>query len=476
MSGVDTLELNQQALELLGALPYFDVDLGVDVVALLRQRDGDEHLRWANQYLFDLVAAGLLEDVQGLMRVPAYQRGEYAGPSWAERDALTGAALQRFASAASNGLRDDIERIIGPRGTDVLVQAVRVVAEPPNDSEFDALAETIQESGRLGRANDARNAAATLRRFLSETDRRRVFLDAMAKWQSGARAEAAEQFRLVLQSKIRDKAEGIAAHLLATFEHESGVSASETTPLLARAEKALRYVDDPWGLSLTLTTHGRVLRDHAKETDPPSEKLLTNALHQYERARKTLARVPLDDLTDPRRSFGRIDLGRAEVLADLRQLDAAIELAEQTLKSLREGSEEKLYARTLLARLYRDENRISDALDVLNSDTIRRVRATRRADYEIAKALNILATVQRRSGDLPGAQQSAEESLEIGQQLSIGRHIAHAATNLAAIRTERLQPTAKTADRDVREIRSLLYLARNHGAFVDDQLAQLPSF
>lgn len=473
MSGVDSVELNRQALELLSALPFFDANLGADVVSLLARRIDDEALRqWSGQYVFDLAASGLLEDVKGLLRVPEPQRNRLAH-TWADKDDLIAEALVRFAAHASNQLRHRLNRILGARPAELLIQSVRVAADRQGTASFDQLIDTVHESERLGRSTDAENAAAALRRYLSNEDRRLVFLDALAQWQTGNRAVAASGFEQVLSVRLKDKAEGIAAHLLATYRHELEIpDDSKPVQLLLRAEKALRAVHDNWGLSLTHSTHGRVLRDHAKRVDPADEALLQKSLLEYLRAEKALAKVPVDDLPDRSRSLGWIRLARAETLNEQGSVLAAIEIAEDVLDTLPDSAYEKLYCRSLLARLYRDGDRVGDALEVLDREVIRRMRATRRADAEVARALNILATVQRASGDLAGAERSAEESLALGESLGDRRHIVHAGRTLTAIKFDRLGPAPMSSE--VRALRSVLYRLREYGVAVDDMLLKLP--
>lgn len=475
MSGLDSLEMNRQALELLGALPFFDLDLGADVVGLIaRNLEGKSLDVWAGQYVFDLAASGLLEDVKGLLRVPQPQRARFAGDDWIERDGLIAQALERFEERANVDLRSRLNRILGARSAQLLIQSVRVAAGLGGGGSFDQLIDTVHESERLGRFTDAENAAATLRRYLAAEDRRLVFLQALAQWQVGDKSAASNGFERVLETKTDDKAEGIAAHLLATYRHERGIGLdAETIDLLTRAEAALESVNDHWGLSLTHSTHGRVLRDHAKRTIPSDDEPLAQSLVEYSRAEQALGEVYADDMPDRARSLARIRMGQAETLSDRGDLPGAINIAEAVLDTLPDHADEKLYCRTLLARLYRDSHRIGDAFDVLSGDVIRRVRTTRRADLEVARALNVLATVQRNSGDLVGAQRSAEESVALGEALGSHRHIAHAGVTLATIKVDRLPPQPTEAD--VMAIRSLLYKAREHGAHINELLAQLPA-
>jgi tetratricopeptide (TPR) repeat protein len=474
MSGVDSAEMNRQALELLGALPFFDLDLGADVVSLIGRNIDDDALRqWSGQYVFDLAASGLLEDVKGLLRVPEPQRNRFAH-LWADKGDLITEALERFEAHASNQLRHRLNRILGSRPAELLIQSVRVAADRQGTKSFDQLIDTVHESERLGRSTDAENAAATLRRYLGDEDRRLVFLDALAKWQIGNRAAAASGFEQVLSVRSKDKAEGIAAHLLATYRHELEIpDDGKPIQLLARAERALRAVHDNWGLSLTYSTHGRVLRDHAKRVDPADAALLQKSLAEYSRAEKALAKIAVDDLPDRSRSLGWIRLAKAETLNEQGEVRAAIEIAEDVLSFLPDSAYEKLYCRSLLARLYRDGKRVGDALEVLNRDVIRRVRATRRTDAEVARALNILATVQRASGDLAGAERSAAESFALGESLGDRRHIVHSGQTLAAIKFDRLGPDHTSSE--VRALRSVLYRLREQGVAIDDMLLRLPN-
>ncbi|MBT1598464.1 hypothetical protein [Curtobacterium flaccumfaciens] len=358
--------------------------------------------------------------------------------------------------------------------TRLLVESVRVVAARDDSRSFDQLIDTVHESDRLGRSVDTENAAATLRRYLGDHDRRLVFLDALASWQNGDRASAVRGFEIVLRTKVKDKAEGIAAHLTATHLHDQERGAEdEAIGFLQRAERALAAVHDHWGMSLTRSTHGRVLRDRATRAVPRDQALLTKSLQQYVAAESALSKLPMDDALDRIRTRARITMGRAETLAEQGELDAALTVARAVFDELPEDAEEKLYCRTLLARLYRDTNQIGEALEALDPDRIRRVGTSRRADAEVARALNVLATVQQRSGDLVGAEQSAADSLALGEELRNRRHVKHATVTLARIKMDRLGPEPSNAD--IRAVRSLLYRARQDGASISDLLAQLPA-
>lgn len=474
MNGVDALEANTRALHLLAALPFFDLDLAASVVALARtDGSGGDIDRWANQYVFDLVAAGLLEDFQGLWRLPSYQRGDNSSADWEDQDDRVRESLERFQKHAKSNFGLRVRQILGARGA-VLLQRTLAVVRSSDFGAFDSLVEFLLESESLGRRNDARNSVSTLDHYVAVSDRRVRFLDGLAKWQQGHKADAAAQFEVVLRDDVDDKAAGIAAHLLAVYRHETDADGVES--LLERSESALTAIEDAWGLTLTHTTHGRILRDMARLTSPSDRELLAGAQKQYEKALISLSAVKPDDLDHPRRRRAWIELGLADVLGDLDEPVAAIEKAERAIEDLPVSSEENLFGRTLLARLYRDNNRVDDALAILTREMIRQRRASRRADLQIAKSLNVLASVQRRSGDLSGAEITATESLELGLQLKDQRHIAHSAMTLAAIKLARLPAEETFNSPRTREIRSVLYKAKQAGADVSDLMNRLPFY
>ena len=474
MNGVDALEANTRALHLLATLPFFDLDLAARVVTLAHPDGSREDIdRWANQYVFDLVAAGLLEDFQGLWRLPSYQRAGTSNSDWEDQGDQVAESLERFQEHARSKFGARVRQILGARGA-ALLQRTLAVVRSSDVGAFDSLVEFLLESETLGRRNDARNSVSTLDHYVTASDRRVNFLDALAKWQQGNRAEAAAQFDVVLRDDVKDKAAGIAAHLLAVYRHE--IDADGVESLLERSEETLTAVGDAWGLTITHSTHGRILRDMARQTSPRDRELLEEAQYQYEQALISLNAVELDDLDDPRRRRAWIELGLADVLGDLDQTEAAIDKAERAIKDLPASSVENLFGRTLLARLYKNENRVGDALAILTREMIRQRRASRRADLQIAKSLNVLASVQRRSGDLSGAEMTATESFELGLKLGNQRHVAHAARTLAAIKLDRL-PAGETFNSPrTREIRSFLYRAQHVGVDVSDLLKRLPFY
>ncbi|MGA1813819.1 tetratricopeptide repeat protein [Frondihabitans sp. 4ASC-45] len=477
---LDQILAKRQAIELLSAVPYFDFDTGVDVVTLIQERlDVTVSSKWAADYLFELAAAGILEPVKDLLRVPELVRDSMLEAVRQRDDNLIAEALEIYTKNAQGQLGSALQAIVGPRGTRVLLESLAVIAAPEDSTRFDQLIETVHRSSRLGRPHDSASAAVLLRRFSSADDRSLMFIEGLSLWQAGKRREAAPLFEGVLKTKYRDKAEGIAAHLLGVQAHESG--RTQALQLFRRAEAALQRTHDNRGLAITRSSHGRVLRDLARSESNPER--LTESLSQYRRAETSLEKTPADDSADYAKSLGRIHLGMAQTYFDQGDHPAALEYGRRALDAFGSASDEKLFARTVLAQFYKDLDRIPEVLDVLNEKVIGTGGIVSRRDEPAALALNVLASIQRRNRDLPAARRNAKLSVSIGENLGIRKHIAHSLVTLARIEIDLLPADISWDDRKVRNIRSLLH--RSQGASgprhdvrraVDELLLLLPQF
>lgn len=463
-----TAPVAQRATEMLSALPYFDLETGAEVVALLGEEiDRSITFDWASQYVFDLAASGVLEPIKDLFRVPERVRAASLPDPLDGEASLPRRALQVFVAHAGGSLAASLKAVMGVRATEVLVRSIQVVAEPDENSHLDQLITLLQDSERLERDSDPASAVAILGRYIDESDRRLQLLHGLTAWQRGQHREAARYFESVLAVKIKDRAEGIAAHLLSIVRHDSGDDRAALT-LLRRSERALRNIDDERGLSLTHTTHGRVLSQLGKDGDP---ERLTEALVEFKRAQAALDATPADD-ADRVQSAGMIRLHEAETYSALEQYDVAIELARAGQEAFPPSSSRNLYAAMTLARILRDAGKSDLALATLNEATIERFQAAHSRHLIVAQARNILASILLREGDIDGARREAELSVQIGVELDLRKHLAHALLTLARIRIEQLG--AEPQREALMEVRSLLYRAQKEGAVVDSYLRSLP--
>lgn len=464
----NTAPVAQRATELLSALPYFDLDTAAETIALLGdQIDRAATADWAAQYAFDLAASGVLEEVKDLFRVPERVRSASLPVPLDDDDVLARRAVQVFVDHASGPLATSLHAVMGRRATEVLVRSLQVVADPHDSSHLDQLIIFIQQSERLERDTDPASAVAILGRYIDEEDRRLQLLQGITLWQRNARRKAAECFERVLDFKTKDRAEGIAAHLLGLYKHDGGNDNAALT-LLRRSERALRYIGDQRGLSMTHTTHGRVLSQLGKDGDV---NRLNAALGEFKRAQKALDAVPADDV-DYVRSAGMIRLHEAETLASLGMYDDAIASAREGQRAFPPSSSKNLYATMTLARILRDAAEPEEALAVLNGTTIDRFQATHSRELVVAQARNVLASILLRDGELDEARHEAELSVQIGMELELKKHLGHALLTLARIQIEQLGPDPTRSQ--VMAIRSLLHRAHQQGTDVEDYLRQLP--
>lgn len=454
-----------EVVELLSALPYFDLDTGAEAISVLGSEvDGKLTTEWATQYLFDLAASGALEEVKELFRIPERVRMTALPAGEGGTRPAVRKALNVFVDRARSTLRSSLRSVLGSRGADVLVQTVDVVANPTNTDALNSLIRTMQEAERLQRHSDAANAVSILRRYVVENDRRLQFIEGLTLWQKRQKQDAASRFRRVLETRQQDRAEGIAAHLVAVYEHEHGDDPA-ALKLLRRSEKALKQISDYRGLCMTYTTHGRIRSQQGED-----ESNLRAALTFFAKAQQAADSIPKDDADLSLEATIRIH--EAETLARLGEHPKAELLARQAQSSSPEHSATNLYATVTLARILRDSDQGPEALAELNENFISTFEAAHARDLTVAQAYNVLATIYLGLGDLEHASRAAELSVSIGLDQNLRSHLGHAYRTLATIAIEELG--SDTDARQVMKIRSMLYRAKSYGGYVNDLLEHLP--
>jgi tetratricopeptide (TPR) repeat protein len=476
------LPSSEMALQLLSAVPYFDLATGADIVNLLEERiDQVDRSAWASGVLRDLTAAGAVERVRDLHRVTDVVRDRYLALALTDRPIEAQSAIKVFVREAEHAMKKSLTALMGIRARLVTVQTLDVIANPEFPSKFDVLIETVNKSSSLGRSNDSSSAAALLERYNEPEDRRLLFMRGLAHWQIGQHTAAAPLFTEVLRENIHDKAQGVAAHLLGVFEHEQGRT-DKALALVRKAETSLKRIGDHRGLAITFTSHARILRDKSRNDDDLA--LLESALGKYKLARKENAFAAPADIRDHDYSSGRIDVGEGQTRYELGETEIAIGFVERAVATFPPQSDARLWAQVILAGMYRDENRVEDAIALLSREVAQAV-AGGRNDMDLARALNVLASAERRSEqpDLASALRHATHSVELGVEHRSDRHVAHALVTQALIETEMLEPRHQGNSPEVRRIRSALYRAdellkkvgdRHGRSMVAEAIAALP--
>lgn len=458
-AGVDTgRTVGQRAIQLLSTVPYFDLDTGADIVSLLADPIDDRDRRsWASNFLFELAGTGLIEPVRDLHRVPETFRDAESAVAVSMDGDTVSQALTIFVDRAESSMKKSLSMLMGLRGRKVVVQTLRVAAAPDESSSFDELIDTLHRSSRLGRSQDSRAAARLLRSYTDAEDRRLTFLEGLSYWQAGQRSESAPLFQAVLDFKIKDKADAIAAHLLGVHQHEVDKS-PEALTLFSRSEGTLKRLPDYRGLAITRTSFARVLRDLA--TPDVDETGLKKAIAKFQEARASLNRVSNTDVDDWNQSLGRIELGEGQARFLLGERDEAFKMVRRAAELLRASPEQELLTHIVLARMYRDTDDAVTARDILSS-YVERVEASG-PSWQLAQGLNVLASIERRMPEtLQYALENAAQSVEIGEYLGDKRHVAHALITLANIEIDLLQQTRLRSPAEARRVRSHLYRARS---------------
>jgi tetratricopeptide (TPR) repeat protein len=445
------------ALDLLSAVPCFDVAIGVQIASLAEEQLAEQDLEgWAVKYLNSLSALGGIERVGELYRVAEPIRLGNRSITMEQAPNLLRRVLNLFADHAEGAMRTQLSRVMGVRGSIVAVQTIRAVANPDEAAEFDHLIDLVHRSSRLGRYRDAGAAAELMRTYTQQIDRRIVFLEGLSAWQTGDKARAASAFREVLKFGVSDKADGMAAHLFGVYLHEQG-RVPEALELMERAERSLAQARDLRGLAITKASHGRILRDSFKNSG--DSQYLVEALRVFEQGLRHLEKVSSDP-ADMAQTRGRIGMGIAVVRGDLEQYDLAIADARLAAREFRDGSVEEGWALITLARLLRDSGDVSSALELLEARWGLDGFANS-WDIQTATALVVLSSLFRRDGKIGPSLIAARQSLEIGEFLGNQRQVAISLLNLADTEIADLPPGATTDSAEVRRVRGYLYRAQS---------------
>ncbi|MET4157110.1 hypothetical protein [Agromyces sp. PvR057] len=444
----------QVAVNLLGVVPYFDIATGKEIVQLVESElDRDASDQWVDDFFIDLLVSGSLERVRNLHRVAAPVREQALEIARQNYPELAIKTVDIFVRRSEAELGLAIAAVLGYRARTVLIQAIDSASHPADQVKFDSLIETVHRSKRLGRGTDSQSALELLRAY-GAADRQLAFMEGLAHWQAGERAEAARHFRHVLEFDTVDKAEAIAAHLLGVRQHELR-NTDDALKLFERAEWVGREISDFRGLAITTTSHARAVRDLGELNR--DRTLLERSIELFQSARVVLSEQASSDGLDVLNSLSRIDIGEAQAIFLLGDYERAIALGRLAVQRRHLRSDEEAWARIVLAGMLRDTNELGEARSVLAPALDDR---DGRSDHISAVLFNVAASIARRADLDAEALKLARRSVEIGEQIGDSSHVAQALVTQALIQIDLLTWTDAINGPEVRAIRSMLYRAR----------------
>lgn len=476
-AGSIELSAAQVAVNLLGVVPYFDIATGKEIVQLVEAHlESEASDGWVDEFFLELLVSGSLERVRNLHRVAAPVREQALEIARQNFPDLATKTVDIFVRRAEAELGRAISAVLGYRAGAVLVQSIDSASHPEDRARFDSLIETVHRSKRLGRGTDSRSALELLRAY-GAADRQLAFMEGLAQWQAGKRAEAARHFVRVLESDAADKAEAIAAHLLGVRQHELR-STEEALELFERAERVGWSISDFRGLAITMTSHARAVRDLGERQGDSA--IVERSIGLFQSARQVLSEQPSTDTVDILNSLSRIDIGEAQAMFLLGDHDRAIALGRVAVERRHTRSDEEAWARIVLAGMLRDTGELGEARSILDPAIEDRGK---RLDHLSAVLFNVAASIARRADLGADALKLARRSVEIGEHIGDASHIAQALVTQALIEIDLLTGDATINGPEIRAIRSLLYRARAifyHGrnttgvSVVDDAFGRLP--
>ncbi|MET7693397.1 tetratricopeptide repeat protein [Streptomyces sp. NPDC005483] len=349
-------------------------------------------------------------------------------------------AVRIFLEHANNGFSVKMKRVLGENAAEITSRVLRLELSDAGE-DFNTLVEIVQEGARRGRGADARCTVNLLSQLPYHPDRERQenFFEALWLWRHHDRIGARDHLECVLAYPHQDLASAISAHLLAVMDIEQGKEHLAIS-LLERSLSDLESIDHERGRALVLTTMGRAQREIATRcqaqagTDPNNKRGHLNEAAEYFSAahssfdEATLLAGKLNEWS----SFSKARLELAVSYEREGNLDKAIQIVEEA-RQRTPSTDRDLIIRglTQLGSLYRKRNKYAAAASIL--DEALRFTEGDQPNFEIAKLLNVIASAERKQGNLAAARQHAESSVSLGRRLGNARHTAHALSNLAAI-------------------------------------------
>lgn len=409
-----------EPLSVLSCAPCFDTEMAADLLSLVGM-DGEA----TGNYLRDLHATNLTRVLGVVSRVAEPLRTEMRGSLYREHEDVYRQALGMFAAHALNGSGAKVADVLGHRGARLSAHVLACVAEPNSPDHVADLVRVVQERSDRFEADLAADAANLLERYQFGADRRSDFFTGLSLWTRGRKFEASGYFERVLALNVPDKATGISAHLLGVAHYSAG-QLGESEELLNVARRVLEDLGDSDGLSMVLTTFGRLKRDQYRLTDDTESLASCRAALE-----EALGIVPSDSPQE-----GRVLQALAMILTDTGDPEA-ISFGERAV-TLAKDPVDKVAAMTSLALIYRDFDDLGQSAERL-SQAAALALEHEMGGIELARLMNVQAGHERRQQNWDKASSFARTSLAMGRRLKDRRHIAHAAHTLAAIGTDQLE-------------------------------------
>jgi tetratricopeptide (TPR) repeat protein len=348
-----------------------------------------------------------------------------------EAPELASRTSSALSHAMANGSRPLMERALGRDGAERRRLVMALVSADSVDAKR-ALVDWVLASPGNGRHFEAEIAARQLGRLpgASLWAREVAFLMGLAAWQRGRRARAVELFAQVLEWDDRDQLWAIAAHLTAVDRAGSGDLAG-ARDLARDAIVVLREIGDMRGLTMTLTTLGRIERDLISAGQNFDSETLVDPVGTLEEARDVGSHIGGEEEL-------RAIIALASTLRRMGDMPGALSVAREAATRLQAypASTSWIAIAQVLAPLLRSTGSVNEGLRILDrgiavADRIRDLPGR-------ARLLNVLAATEHSTGALREAFQHAQESLQLGLALKDDVHVMHAAHNVARIGTSDL--------------------------------------
>ncbi|MFF4030531.1 tetratricopeptide repeat protein [Streptomyces sviceus] len=339
------------------------------------------------------------------------------------------------------GFSGKFQGVLGLSASEI-TKAVLQLSVSGSRADLNKLVGIVKDGARKGRGADARCTMALLSQLPPYPDQKRQqeFFYALWLWRHRDRSAATRSLNEVIKHPQQDLASAISAHLLAVVDIDEG-SEFKAIPLLQRSLSDLEVIDDRRGTALVLTTLGRAQREIAARSKARAGDLRIDPSKrfEYEKSAMEYFASAHDSFEEARELASALGEKTSSASAALElaicyeregDIDAAIIAAEEARQEVpTEDQETMARILTLLGSLYRKREDYSASASALDEAFKYLTEPT----LELAKLLNVLASTERKMGNLPQARQHAEHSVSIGRRLRNVRHIAHALCTLASV-------------------------------------------
>ncbi len=390
----------------------------------------------------ELRLAGLVIREQDAWRLADPLRGELRRRLQRENLEMFQAVADSVVESAGNGMSKTLSRTLGIKGAEMNVTVLRVAATPEDDDALNSLVDLVERRARLGRESDATSAAVLLGQLPATPARERhiEFLVGLAAWRESERDQALEHFSRVLRSDRIDRAAAVAAHLTGVAFTAQG-SYEVGIPLLQRSVDLNRQLNNQRGLTVVLLSLGSARRDLGAqlsvigtEEDFGNEpRMFEDADAQFETAIDELEEAfDLAEQLGDETLISSALLNLATTYQRQGNRELAIELAEASRELIPDSHPDIVRVHIVLGSLYKDAGDYGAAATELET-AARLSPKIGVASLTLAKLLNILASNERRTGQLEVALSHAKLSVTLGRNLDNARHLSQALHTLATV-------------------------------------------